>query len=116
MRPPDPGLVDAPGLARDGHSIVMIEGSSATCPGGEGSGFVVAPSMCSRTRTWWPRRPACWWSGRPAPYRAKVVYFDPRRDIAVLYVPCLHARPLHFAASARRGSEAIVAGHPLGSR
>ena len=49
-----------------------------------------------------------------AHYRATVVYFDPRRDIAVLYVPGLHARPLHFAASASPGSDAIVAGHPLG--
>ena len=41
MRAPDPGLVDAPGLARDGHSIVMIEGSSATCPSLPGT-----PSAC----------------------------------------------------------------------
>ena len=61
MRPPDPGVVDAPGLARDGRSIVMIEGSPATCPAGEGSGFVFAsPARARRTRTWWPRRPALW--------------------------------------------------------
>jgi S1-C subfamily serine protease len=53
-------------------------------------------------------------AGRHAHYRARVVYFDPRRDIAVLYVPGLHARPLHFAGSASPGSDAIVAGHPLG--
>src|SRR5262249_44587305 len=53
-------------------------------------------------------------NGRPARYRARVVYFDPRRDIAVLYVPGLHAQPLHLAPSAGRGSEAIVAGYPRG--
>jgi S1-C subfamily serine protease len=115
VRPPDPGLVDAPGLTRDGHSIVMIEGSSATCPAGEGSGFVFAPHhvltnahvVAATTRT-------VVTDGRHARYRARVVYFNPRRDIAVLYVPGLQARPLHFAASASPGSDAIVAGHPLG--
>jgi S1-C subfamily serine protease len=36
-------VVHAPGLAKARHSIVMIEGSSATCRAGEGSGFVFAP-------------------------------------------------------------------------
>ncbi len=53
-------------------------------------------------------------AGRRARYPARVVYVDPRRDIAVLYVPRLPARPLHLAASARRGGEAIVAGYPRG--
>ena len=116
IRPPDPGVVHALGLASARPSIVMVEGSSATCRAGEGSGFVVAPQhvltnahvVAATTGVLVEA------AGRPAPYRAKVVYFDPRRDIAVLYVPYLHAQPLHFAPSARRGSEAIVAGHPGG--
>ena len=115
MRAPDPGMVDAPGVAHDRHSIVMIKGSSATCPAGEGSGFVFAPHhvltnahvVAATTRT-------VVTDGRHAHYRARVVYFDPGRDIAVLYVPGLQARPLHLAASASPGSDAIVAGHPLG--
>jgi S1-C subfamily serine protease len=116
MRPPDPGVVDTPGLASARHSIVMIEGSSATCQAGEGSGFVVAPHhvltnahvVAATTRV------LVVIGGRPARYRARVVYFDPSRDIAVLYVPGLHAQPLHLAPGARRGSEAIVAGFPRG--
>jgi S1-C subfamily serine protease len=116
IRPPAPGVVDAPGLASARHSIVMIEGSSATCQAGEGSGFVVAPHhvltnahvVAATTGV------LVVVEGRPASYRARVVYFDPRRDIAVLYVPGLHAQPLHVAPSARRGSEAIVAGYPRG--
>jgi S1-C subfamily serine protease len=115
MRPPDPGVVDAPGVARDGHSIVMIEASSATCPAGEGSGFVFAPQhVLTNAHVVAATAGAVVTDGRHTRYRARVVYFDPRRDIAVLYVPGLHARPLRFAASASPGSDAIVAGHPLG--
>jgi S1-C subfamily serine protease len=115
MRAPDPGLVDAPGLARDGHSIVMIEGSSATCPAGEGSGFVFAPQhVLTNAHVVAATAGVVVTDGRQARYPARVVWFDPRRDIAVLYVPGLHAHPLHFAADASPGSDAIVAGHPLG--
>jgi S1-C subfamily serine protease len=116
IRPPDPGVVHAPGLASARPSIVMIEGSSATCRAGVGSGFVVARHhvltnahvVAATTSV------VVEVDGRPAPYRATVVYFDPRRDIAMLYVPSLNARPLHLAPGARRGSEAIVAGYPGG--
>ena len=45
--------------------------------------------------------------------RARVVLYDPQRDVAVLYVPGLHARPLSFAGPAQTGDNAIVAGYPL---
>jgi S1-C subfamily serine protease len=46
-------------------------------------------------------------------YDAKVVLYDWQRDIAVLDVPDLRARPLQFADSdARSGNSAIVAGFP----
>ncbi len=47
-----------------------------------------------------------------AQFRATVVLFDPERDLAVLYVPGLTARTLHFAGPANLGDEAIVAGYP----
>jgi S1-C subfamily serine protease len=114
--PPDPRAVDAPGLARDRHSIVMIEGTSATCPAGEGSGFVFAPRHVltnAHVVAGMTEGPVVK-DGRGASYQARVVYFDPRRDIAVLYVPGLHARPLHFGSSASWGGDAIVAGYPRG--
>jgi S1-C subfamily serine protease len=46
---------------------------------------------------------------------ASVVYFDPRRDLALLSVPDLSVRPLRLAgAAARRGQEAVVIGYPSG--
>jgi S1-C subfamily serine protease len=44
--------------------------------------------------------------------RGKVVLYDPKRDIAVLYVPALKARPLEFANDARVRDSAIIAGFP----
>jgi S1-C subfamily serine protease len=44
-----------------------------------------------------------------------VVLYDPRRDVAVLWVPRMHGRPLHFAPSAQRAASAIVAGYPRNS-
>jgi S1-C subfamily serine protease len=40
------------------------------------------------------------------------VLYDPKTDLAVLYVPSLNARPLNFAAQAKIGSDAVVAGYP----
>jgi len=116
MRPPDPDVVHARGLASARHSVVMVRGVSVTCRAGEGSGFVFAPQhvltnahvVAATTGVLVTA------DGRRARYRARVVYFDPRRDVAVLYVPGLPAQPLHFAPGARRGGEAIVAGYPGG--
>src|SRR2546430_1696565 len=117
MRPPDPGVVDAPGLARDRRSIVMIEGSSATCPAGEGSGFVFAPHhVLTNAHVVAATTGAVVTAGRHAHYRARVVYFDPRRDIAVLYVPGLHARPLHFAGRHRAGARVLHGGGSVDRR
>ena len=50
-------------------------------------------------------------SGRQV--QARVVRYDPNRDVAVLYVPGLTATPLRFAAQpAATGAEAAVLGYP----
>jgi S1-C subfamily serine protease len=46
---------------------------------------------------------------------ASVVYFDPNRDVALLYAPGLTAAGLGFAP-ASRGTEAAVIGYPGGGR
>jgi S1-C subfamily serine protease len=45
-------------------------------------------------------------------YEARVVLFDPDRDVAVLYVPELRAPVLRFDDGAARGDSAVVAGYP----
>ncbi len=44
---------------------------------------------------------------------ASVVLFDPQRDVAILYVPGAHFRPL-VDASAARGTQGAVIGYPEG--
>jgi S1-C subfamily serine protease len=43
---------------------------------------------------------------------AKVVLYDPGRDIAVLYVPGLKLAPLAFDGDAKSGDTAVVVGYP----
>jgi S1-C subfamily serine protease len=45
-------------------------------------------------------------------YTARVVLFDPAKDVAVLDVPGLRAPALRFAGAAERGAGAVVAGYP----
>ena len=46
-------------------------------------------------------------------YPAKVVFYDPQVDIAVLYVPGLNLKPLQFDDQGQAGAESVVAGYPL---
>jgi S1-C subfamily serine protease len=114
--PANPGVLQARGLARDGGSIVKIQGVAPSCSRRlEGSGFVVAPGRVVTNAhvvagvTDGPRV----FTRTGAQYPARVVLYDPRRDIAVLDAPGLRARPLRFAGQARFGASAIVAGYPL---
>jgi S1-C subfamily serine protease len=112
---PDPSVLRSAGLARDRNSIVKIEGVAPSCSKAlEGSGFVISrdhvitnahvvagmhgPYVITRRRIQYP---------------AQVVLFDPRRDIAVLYVPDLGLPALRLASSVTFGARAIVAGYPL---
>ena len=86
--------------------------------GQEGSGWVVAagPGGHQRPRRGRhePRRP-CGSTGAGRSYDARVVVFDPQRDLAVLDVPGLRAPPLR--AGRRRSAAAtaaVVAGLPAG--
>ena len=112
---PNPAVLASPGLARDQASIVKIIGTSPSCDHRlEGSGFVIAPHHVitnAHVVAGVTQGPVVMDAG--VTYRARVVLFDPMRDVAVLYVAGLDARPLHFRAHARRGASAIVAGYPL---
>ncbi|MFE9607677.1 MarP family serine protease [Streptomyces sp. NPDC006012] len=94
-------------------STVKIEGSAGT-EGREGSGFVFAPQhvMTNAHVVAGIDGPSVRIGGVGAVYASRVVLFDPQRDVAVLYVPGLHAPALRFDDSAARGDSAVVAGYP----
>lgn len=98
-------------------SVAKISGTAAQCGVNlTGSGFVVAPEMVMTN--------AHVVAGVSAAtvevpdqelLRAKVVYFDPAADIAVLNVPGLQAETLPMAGQDLvRGDEAAFIGHPAG--
>jgi S1-C subfamily serine protease len=116
IAPPDGRVLDSPGLGTDKPGIVKIVGEAQGCrlPVLQGTGFVYAPHhvltnahvVAGVTRGPWVS------NGQGRPVRARVVLFDPHRDIAVLYVPGLRASALRLAGHAPAGSDAIVAGYP----
>ncbi|KMS90195.1 serine protease [Streptomyces regensis] len=94
-------------------STVKIEGAVGTA-GREGSGFVYAPRrvMTNAHVVAGIDRPSVRVGGVGPSYAARVVLFDPDRDVAVLYVPDLRAPVLRFDGGAVRGDSAVVAGYP----
>jgi S1-C subfamily serine protease len=116
---PDQSVLNSRGLIRARDSVVKVEGVAPGCSRMiEGSGFVIAPGRVvtnAHVVAGVTQGPAVYTrlGGR---FRASVVLYDPRRDIAVLDVPGLGVAPLSFAGPARSGAGAIVAGYPLDQR
>ena len=94
-------------------STVKIEGVSGN-QGREGSGFVYAPDhvMTNAHVVAGIDDPSVRIGGVGQSYDARVVLFDPNKDVAVLYVPGLKAPVLRFDDTAERGDSAVVAGYP----
>lgn len=95
------------------RATVKVEGASGT-QGREGSGFVYASEhvMTNAHVVAGIDDPSVRVGGVGRAYDAKVVLFDPDRDVAVLYVPRLRAPVLPLDDSAARGDAAVVAGYP----
>jgi S1-C subfamily serine protease len=110
---PLPTSVDTPGVARAAQSVVKV--ASLGCGGlVTGSGFSISTGyivtnahVVSGTSTHTVVAP----SGAQMP--GTVVYFDPERDVAVLYVPDFKGAPLALAP-AGRGTKGAVIGYPGG--
>ncbi|MFB6502739.1 MULTISPECIES: MarP family serine protease [unclassified Streptomyces] len=118
VRPPDPALMDSPVAARAKKSIVKVVGTAPSCGKVlEGTGFVFSDRrvMTNAHVVGGVDEPTVQIGGQGRLYDAKVVLYDWRRDIAVLDVPDLDAKPLKFTGDdgdARTGNDAIVAGFP----
>ncbi|MCK8432218.1 MarP family serine protease [Streptomyces sp. D2-8] len=95
------------------RSTVKVEGVAGT-QGREGSGFVYAREhvMTNAHVVAGIDEPTVQIGGVGRTYEARVVLFDPQKDVAVLYVPGLRAPVLRFDDNAERGDSAVVAGYP----
>ncbi|MEU4924748.1 MarP family serine protease [Streptomyces parvus] len=118
VKAPDPALVGSPVAARAKKSIVKVVGTAPSCGKVlEGTGFVFSERrvMTNAHVVGGVDEPTVQIGGEGRLYDAKVVLYDWQRDIAVLDVPDLKARPLQFTGAdddAESGDSAIVAGFP----
>ncbi|HET6908262.1 MAG TPA: MarP family serine protease [Mycobacteriales bacterium] len=114
VAPPDPRVAGSRAVQVAEPDIVKVTGVAPSCRRQlEGSGFLFAPQhvITNAHVVAGVRSPSVLTvAGRT--YDARVVLYDPRRDVAVLFVPGLDTRPLSFAGVASAGQSAVVAGYP----
>jgi S1-C subfamily serine protease len=116
---PNPTALNSPGVQAARSSVVKITGSGSSLSCGsrtiEGSGFVYAPQhvITAAHDVAGMTEGQAVTTAAGVTYRATVVFYDPRADIAVLDVPGLNATPLRFSSQASPGDNAVVAGYPL---
>jgi len=110
---PVPATVDSPGINRTAQNVVKV--SSIGCGGivtgsafPVGKGYVVTNAhVVSGTTSHNIQR------ADGTSIHATVVFFDPERDVAVLYAPGFTATGVTFG-SAQRGTQGAVIGYPGG--
>jgi S1-C subfamily serine protease len=112
---PDARIVRQPDVVSAAAQTVKILGQGGSCEFGlEGSGFAFAPERVMTNAHVVAGTDAIevGTSTGERTYNAKLVYFDPVMDLAVLQVPGLPVNPLTFAATADKGDNAAVLGYP----
>ena len=113
---PDPAMLDTAAVGKAQRSVVKITGEATSCGRGqEGSGTVVAPQrvVTNAHVVAGVTNPRVQIDGVGRRYPARVVAFDSRRDLAILAVPGLPAKPLTLGPeNLGRGDSAVVVGYP----
>lgn len=114
VAPPDPAVASSRAVRAARPVIVKITGDAVACGHTlEGSGFLYAPEHVVTNAhviagVHDPRVSTV--DGRTL--AARPVLYDPKRDLAVLYVPGITGTPLPMSGTAGRGDSAVVAGYP----
>jgi S1-C subfamily serine protease len=112
--PADPALLHSTAVSRARPSVLKVRSVARSCDRGiEGSSFVYAPQRVLTNAHVVAGANQVQVQTSSGPLNARVVLFDPGRDVAVLYVPGLTAKPLPLAKTvASSGQDAIVLGYP----
>lgn len=112
--PPDPKVANSAAVKLARNRVLKVTGVARACSRRlEGTAFVYAPErlMTNAHVVAGVSNPLVEVS--PGQTReARVVVYDPSRDIAVLYVKGLKLAPLTFAGTAKTGDDAVVVGYP----
>ncbi|MEV7009539.1 MarP family serine protease [Streptosporangium sp. NPDC051022] len=117
VAPPDRSVLKGPQLARARRGIVKVQGVATSCRRHiEGTGFVYAQNkiMTNAHVVAGVDRDLQVTDYLNNSHQAKVVLYNPDRDIAILYVPGLNMPVLRFDGTAKKGDNAIIAGFPHG--
>ncbi|MEO3869744.1 MarP family serine protease [Nonomuraea sp. B12E4] len=115
--PPDQSVLQGPRLKRAREAIVKVQGNAESCNKHiEGTGFVYAPDriMTNAHVVAGVTRDLQIIDSTNTRHEATVVRYNPRRDIAILYVPGLGLPQLAFDGEGERNDNAIIAGFPKG--
>jgi S1-C subfamily serine protease len=110
---PDPTLANSALVQNARSSVVKVLGTAPSCSRRiEGSGFIYAPErvMTNAHVVAGTRSNTVEVNG--ARRSGQVVFYDPQRDLAVLYVPGLRGPVMKFSRPRETGADAIVLGFP----
>jgi len=112
--PADPAVTGSPVVAASQPSVLKVRVVALSCDRGiEGSSFVYAPEHLLTNAHVVAGGNDVRVETASGTLSARVVLFDPGRDLAVLYVPGLEAPPLTLSpTAAKSGQQAIVLGYP----
>jgi len=112
--PPDARILRRDTVKTSAAETVKIVGPASCDRQLEGSGFAYAPErvLTNAHVVAGVARPVLYVGGTGKGYPARVVYFDPDLDLAVLAVPDLPAGSLAFDQDAARGENVAVVGYP----
>lgn len=113
--PPDNSVLNTAALREDAPSIVKVLGTAPECSRRiEGTGFVYSPHrVITNAHVVAGVQDGPVVSDQQGDQlKARVVLYDYKTDIAVLYVPGLNLRSLPFTGPAGTGADAVVAGYP----
>jgi S1-C subfamily serine protease len=113
---PDSALARSSIVVHSHESVVKVLGSAPSCSRRiEGSGFVYAPEhVLTNAHVVAGTTSVAIKDENGDRHGARVVVYDPERDLAVLYVQGLTAPALRLADnSVKTGADAIVLGYPL---
>ncbi|MGN6325450.1 MarP family serine protease [Pseudolysinimonas sp.] len=113
---PPTGPTDTQALQRSAESVVRISGTAYACGQNQsGSGFVVTNGrvVTNAHVVAGVSQPVVEAPNGQA-LEARIVFFDPEKDLAVLAVPGLQVAPIAMGDTLDAGTDAVVDGYPFG--
>jgi S1-C subfamily serine protease len=113
VSPPPPRIARTPGVRTAEHSVVRVLGTACGLAI-EGSGWVAAPDqIVTNAHVLAGEQDTTVEVGGSSPsLPARVVAFDPRDDVAVLFVPDLRLSRLRLVGDPPAGSAGAILGYP----